>query len=189
MTIRGALALLSLAAAFLLGTPSAHAATTDPLSFDDPGMHFRPPDGWERVPILNKDGEAPAADYGGPAAVWVFDRGKADQRIIEITIKRYQGSLDELEHETESTMRNGTDGLFIDKHELTKLENGMPAYWMRTSEGSDIGKYFRRYQYIVYDGQRSIIVALVGHQGDFEEKDAKAALSSLYVVAYPGPRP
>jgi hypothetical protein len=183
MTTRSAVALLALAATFLVGAPSARAAS-DPLSFDDPGMHFRPPDGWERVP-LTKEGATPPPDSDGPVAIWVFDRGKADQRIIQITIKPYDGDLDALEHETEATMRNNTDGLFVDKHELTKLNNGMPAFWLRTSEGSDIGKYFRRYEYIVFDGQRSIIVAMVGHQGDFEEKDAKAALDSLYVVAYP----
>jgi len=183
MTTRGAIALLALAAAFFVGVPAT--AATDPLSFDDPGMHFRPPDPWERVPLVNKDGEAPPPDSGGPVAAWVYHRGKPDQRVITVVIKSYDGTLEDLERSTESEMRNGTDGLFVDKHELTKLSNGMPAFWLRTSEGSDIGKYLRRYEYIVFDGQRSIIVAMVGHQGDFEEKDAKEAMASLYVVAYP----
>ena len=186
MTTRGALTLLALVAAFFVGVSPAHAAT-DPLSYDDPGMHFKPPDGWERVP-LTKDGEPPPSTTEGPVAVWVFDRGKIDQRVISISVKPYEGALEGLERETESDMRNNTDGLFVDKHQLLKLGNGMPAYWIRTSEGSELGKYFRRYEYLVYDGQRSIQVAMVGHQGDFEEKDAHAALDSLYVVAYPRAR-
>ncbi len=38
------------------------------------------------------------------------------------------------------------------------------------------------------DTKRGITVAYVGRQGDFDEKDAKAALASLYVVVYPRSR-
>ena len=184
MKTRGALALLALAVAFFVSAPAARAAD-DPNSFDDPGVHFKPPEGWERLPIAQPQDPGAAGNEGRPLAVWAFHKGQGDQRVISLSIKSYDGDLDGLERSHESEMRNGTDGLFVDKRESTKLANGMPAYWLRTSEGSDIGKYYRRYEWIVWDGQRSVILTLVGRQGDFDDKFAKDAMSSLYVVAYP----
>jgi hypothetical protein len=76
----------------------------------------------------------------------------------------------------------------VDKREQTKLANGMPAYWLKVSQGSKAGQFQRRYELVVYDGTRAIIVAFVGRSGDFDEKEARDALASLYVVLYPRSR-
>jgi hypothetical protein len=188
MRIRGFLALLALVAACFVTAPAARSAD-DPLAFDDPGMHFRPPDGWERLPTPPlPPGSTMGINETAPVAAWVFHSGKIDQRVITVNIRSYDGDLDALERSHESDLRNATDGLFVDKHDLTKLSNGMPAYWLRTSEGSEIGKYYRRYEWVVFDGHRSILVTYLGRQGDFSDKDAKEAMASLYVVVYPRDR-
>jgi hypothetical protein len=188
MKLRPIAALLGLLFACLWLAPAARAAD-DPLSFDDPGMHFKAPDGWERFP-LQESGENPGGQAGSaPIAVWGFHVGKGDQRVISIVIRSSDEGLETIERQHEADLRDQGDGVFIDKHELTKLENGMPAYWVRSSSGTDAGKFYRRYEWVVFDGKRSIFVTLLGKQGDFDDAYAKAALKSLYVVAYPGARP
>jgi hypothetical protein len=61
----------------------------------------------------------------------------------------------------------------------------MPAYWLKSSQGSEVGKYLRRYEMIVFDGRRAIVVSYMGRQGDFEEKEARDTMASLYIVAFP----
>lgn len=61
----------------------------------------------------------------------------------------------------------------------------MPIYVVRASQGSEVGHFIRRYDYLIFDGERGIDVAFIGRPNDFDEKDVQAALASLYVVAYP----
>jgi hypothetical protein len=182
MNVRAVIAFLGCLAVATAFGGSAARADTNPLSYDDPGMHFLPGAGWERVPI-EPSGPAPGLDH--PLAVYVFHRGKIDQRTVVVAAEEYEGNLDGYERSHESNLRSQNDGVFIDKHEAIKLDNGMPAYWLKSSQGSEVGKYLRRYEVIVFDGRRAIVVSYMGRQGDFEEKEARDALSSLYVVAFP----
>ena len=156
-------------------------ADDDPLGYSDPGMHFEAPVGWQRVLVDQQPGTGDET----LVAMWVYNPGKPEQRAIIIATEPFDGPLDDFEHSHESELRKGTDGTFIDKRDQTTLSNGMPAYWMRASQGSEAGHYIRRYEYNVIDTQRGITVSYIGRQGDFDEKDAKAALASLYVVVYP----
>jgi hypothetical protein len=185
MNLRVSLALLGCLAALGLFGGALGRAADDPLSYDDPGMHFRPPDGWERVPIAS-NGTAPGLDQ--PLAIYIFHRGKIDQRLVTIAAESYDGTLEVFERQHESELRNTVDGTFIDKHTAVTLENGMPAMWVQSSTSGDVGKYTRRYEYLIFDSKRAIVVGYTGRQGDFDEKEAKAALASLYVVAFPKPR-
>jgi hypothetical protein len=165
--------------------PGLATAATDPLSYDDPGMHFRPPDGWTRVPADQLQGGSPG---GGPspAVAYFLRKGSNDIRTILITIDgSFNGNVDELDRAHEGELRKTNEGTFIDKHEKTTLTNGMPAFWLRASEGTQVGAFTRRYEWLVADGTRSIIVSYTGKQGAFDEKEAREALASLYVVAYP----
>ncbi len=162
----------------------AAVATQDPLAYDDPGMHFRPPDGWRRVPLAaqgaNNDGKRP------PAAVYVLHPGKAEQRTIVIDIQPFDGTLDGYERSRESELHSEADGTFVDRKSKTTLGNGMPASFLQVSQpGGAAGHQLRRYDYLIYDLQRSIDVAYVGRYGDFDENEVKAALGSLSVVVYP----
>lgn len=176
-----ALALLSMA----LLTSGVARADTDPLAYDDPGMHFRPPDGWQRVQFAESSDVEPSGPH--PVAAWVLQSKKMDQRQIIITVEPFDGSLGNFESSHESDLRNeGKDqSLFVDKKEMTTLANGMPAYFMRVNQGNAAGQFVRSYQYVVIDKQRGIVVAYSGRAGQFDDKEAKAAMASLYVVVYP----
>ena len=160
------------------------AATPDPLAYDDPAVHFRAPDGWSRLAIA-----APATDSGGqrpPVAVYVFHGGQADQRTIIIDIQPFAGSLEGFESAHETELRNQAEGTFVDRRAKTQLANGMPAYFIKVSQpGGAAGHQLRRYDYVVDDLQRSIDVAYIGRNGDFDEAEAQKALASLSVVVYP----
>lgn len=169
--------------------PRAQAAGS--LSYDDPGMHFKAPNGWERIDVPSGDaagGDAAGAGDKSPAAVFMFDRGRLDQRTIIIDVKSGADSLDAFERSHESDLRQQAgDDTHVDKRKAVTLANGMPAYLLQVTSGDGL-QSLRRYEYLVYDGTRNIDVAYFGHQGEFDEKDALAALSSLYVVAYPHDR-
>ena len=70
--------------------PSAPSA--DPLAYDDPAVHFRPPDGWVRAKL----GAPEAASSGQqqpPAAVYFFHPGQSDQRTIIIDIQPFKNAF------------------------------------------------------------------------------------------------
>jgi hypothetical protein len=163
--------------------PGMALGASDPLSYDDPGMHFRPPDGWERLPIAES-----GPDQGGnrpPVAVYFLKKSKYDQRLITITVQPFTGSLDGFGNSRTGDLRQQSDSTFVEKQEKTKLSNGMPAIWLKVNQGANLGQYVRRYEYLVIDLTRGIVVSYAGHAGDFDEKEAKDALASLYVVVYP----
>jgi hypothetical protein len=126
---------------------------------------------------------------GAPAAAFVYHQSQMDQRTIVIEIKPEEGTLDDLEAHRETEMRSGQDTIYIEKRLKTTLANGMPAFFLRVGSGAEAGHFMRRYEYFVFDGKRSISVTYSGRQGDFSDADAQAALSTLYVVAYPRPHP
>jgi hypothetical protein len=102
-------------------------------------------------------------------------------------VEPFDGPLGNFESSHESDLRNQgqESSTFVDKKELTTLANGMPAYFLRVNQGNAAGQFMRSYQYIVIDKQRGIVASYQGRAGQFDDKDAKAALSSLYVVVYP----
>ncbi len=169
----------------VVATPAA-APTRDALSYDDAGMHFRAPDGWTRVDL----GVPPeTSDASRPIALFVFHPGKYDQREIRVTIEPWDGTLEGFETQKESAVRGGSDGTFIDHRDKTALQNGMPAYLLRSSQpGGSAGFQLRRYDMLVYDLTRGIDVAFVGHAGDFDEAEVRHALATLSVVVYPRTR-
>jgi hypothetical protein len=177
--------LIALACA-LLAYGTAPAATPDPLSYDDPGMHFRPPDGWERLPV-----DQVPSDPQGPRAVaaYVFKKNKQDQRYMILLVEPYSGTLDGFEKSHEGELRNGADGTFIDRHESLRLSNGMPAIWLRVTARSGTFQSTRLNEFLVYDLTRGIILRYQGRAGDFRDDEARAAMTSLYVVVYPKNRP
>jgi hypothetical protein len=164
---------------------STAAAAADPLSFDDPGMHFSAPAGWSRIDQEQLSQAAGDSGQDPPAAVFMYHQGRVDQRSITITIVPFDDTLDAFEVQHLSELHSGSDAAFVDQHVKTTLSNGMPAYQLRVNSGSDAGQFIRRFEYLVFDGQRGITVTYSGRQGDFDDKEALAALSTLYVVAYP----
>jgi hypothetical protein len=159
------------------------ALAADPLSYDDPGMHFQAPDGWTRIDVPPGD---PNGSEKHPVAVFAFHSGRSDQREIVITVEPFDGGLDQYERSHEQDARSASDSAFIEEHSKTTLANGMPAYFFRVrtsdpSSSSDV----ERSEYLVIDTQRGIDVSLVASVGAISPKEAKEILSSLYVVVYP----
>ena len=163
---------------------AAPALGEDSLSYDDPGMHFSAPAGWTRVDVSGAQG-----GQNAPVAAFVYHAGRSDAHSITITIVDNDQSLDAFERGHETDLRKASDGTFIQNREAMKLSNGMPVFFVKSSTSSDSGQFVARYEYVVIDGQRGITVSYAGNSSDTDEKSALAALSSLYVVAYPGHAP
>jgi hypothetical protein len=176
---------LGAAAADQPAVPAQPASSPSPAApYDDPAMHFAPPAGWERIDLRDAP---PAADEDAPktVALYVKDRNEASRKTIVIEIGPFRGSLDDLASVHESDLRKKFDGVFIDRKARVVLANGMPAWWLRASYGSQLGHVYERYEYVVFDGRRSIVAAFTARLGEGGEKDAHAALDALSVVLYP----
>jgi hypothetical protein len=176
------LTIVALIAAVFLARP----ALADDLSYDDPGMHYRAPDGWQRVPI----GDAAGAD-GAPTAVFVLRASKNQPRAVTITIDDYDGTLAEYasSHERDVRQHAGDNGaVLVERNDLTKLPNGMPVVYLVWTLSTDTGAPLKNYEYLFIDGQRSVSVKYSGYASDIGDADAAATLKSLYAVAYPKKR-
>ena len=177
----------SLACAVLCAIALRPAARADDRSFDDPGIHFSPPLGWQKLAAPPPNGSGEAGDQP-PVAVFAYDVGKPEQRAILITIEDFDGTLDAFETSHESKIHQSGDGVFIKPKKAIALANGMPGYLISVTSGAEAGKFVIRYDESFIDGQRGIVVSYVGRQGDFDETAVTSALSSLYIVRYPGSR-
>lgn len=164
--------------------PTFLTPTANPNSFDDPGMHFQPPDDWKRIAI-NPDAGGQGNSSQPPAVGYVRNQGRADSALITVTIASYEGTLEAFDVTNEQQMRDSLDSVYFAKRKKTTLANGMPAYWLIINSGNEAGKYVRRYEWEVVDTERSILVTLICKQGDIEEAEASKIMSSLYVVVYP----
>ena len=117
--------------------------------------------------------------------MFVKNVGKANQRIIQIVVEDFDLGL--VPFETDSRERAAAESRqhVRRQEDESQLPNGMPAFWIRVSQGAQIGQFTRRYEYVIVDLRRGITVSYIGRQGDFDEKEAQAALADLAVVAYP----
>jgi len=164
-------------------------ADTNPLSYDDAGMHFQAPAGWQRVPSA-QDSSSPGLDDKKVLALFTYAPSKTDARVISIVADPFDdGGLDAAENAHETDMRQESDSTLISGKTKVTLANGMPAWFLKATQGDDPFKSSQVYEYVVFDGSRRIVVAYSGHQYGFSEDDAKKALSTLYVVVYPKHRP
>jgi len=178
------------AAVLALGAVPTSAVFADapPGDYDDPAMHFSPPAGFERV-SLKAQAEDDGSDAARPVAAYVYHAGKPDQRSIVISIANFAGSLADFDRSHESELRQAVSSTFVSKKQNVTLPNGMPAVFLKINQGDTLGSFVRRDEYLIVDGKRSIDVAYVGQQGDFDEAQAMDALKTLSVVLYPRNRP
>ncbi len=171
-------------------SPAAAASAAPAAAYDDAGMHFAAPPGWESIPVPaapdgggNADGGGDS-DTGTPIAAFIYHKGKSDQVAIIIKTAPFEGRVEEYDVAHTSELRKAGD-TYIAKNEKIALANGMPAYFVKANSGSEAGHYVETMEYLVCDGTRSIDVSFVGGEGTFDEATARSAFSSLYVVAYP----
>jgi hypothetical protein len=178
--------LASLALLAVLIAPVVVRADDNPsnnnLSYDDPSVHYAAPDGFTRVDI-------PPDAKDAPNALFQKQISRYDTRAITLKIADYSGSLDGLEGSHESDLHSNNDGLFVEKKTKTTLSNGMPVWMVKYSMGQGAGRMIRAVEYVAFDGRRSIILTYAGAAGDFTDKDALDAMSTLTVVVYPEGRP
>jgi len=181
---------LALAMCALLAPAQAHAqrATPQPSptpvrnQYNDPAMSFTAPPEFYQLGVPPHD---PARfDQPTVVAVWVVNPGKREQVVITLTMENHDGNLDGFEMVSENEIRNKMDSVFFKKHELTKLANGMPAYWQELSIGSGFDE-LKRFDYVWIDGVRGVMLAITGRYGLLDEPMAKKALAGAMGVAYP----
>jgi len=185
--IRSFSRIVALAAIVTIARPIA--ASADPPAYDDAGMHFTAPADFEKVDLPAPADPTGSDDSDGPTpvAAFTYHRGRTDQRVITILVARFDGLVDQFDTAHAAEERKGGD-TFIVENKKTTLANGMPAYYLKVSAGATAGQFTERYEYLVCDGTRSIIVQYSGAAG-LDANVAKAALSTLYVVVYPKHRP
>jgi hypothetical protein len=172
---------VSVALALACGLPCA----ADPASYDDDGMHYAAPADFEKVPLPSPDPlGSDDSDSPTPIALFVYHKDRNDRQTITIAVSRFDGDVAAFDTQHVSDERK-EDGVFISTNTKTTLANGMPAYFTKVTSGSTAGQFSQRYEMLVCDGTRSIIVAYGGPQGSFGDAAAKAAFASLYVVVYP----
>lgn len=156
--------------------------TQSPLEYSDPAMSFMPPPGYYRVPMAPHS----PTEFGQPSVVaaWIKNPGKTDQRTITITMDNFSGSLDGAEMISENNARDQTDGIFVNHKQVTKLANGMPAYFQEMTIGSGFNE-LKRWQYVWIDGIRIVTLTIVGRFGEIDEKQAREDLANASGVLYP----
>ena len=173
----------------ILGARDAGAGRARGLSVAGPparvsatgACKFTAPEGWVKIPVATPDSTTDPT----LVAMFVKNVGKPNQRIIQIVVEDFDLGLTPFETSHESELRQKVDSTFVDKKTKLTLPNGMPAYWIRVSQGKELGQFTRRYEYVIVDLKRGITVSYIGRQGDFDEKEAQTALAGLEVVVYP----
>ena len=155
--------------------------TPSPSEYHDPAMSFTAPPEFYRLPLAAHD---PAQfDQSTVVAAWVANPGKREQLTITITMENHDGTLDGFEMVSENEARDNGD-VFFKKHEVTKLTNGMPAYWEELTMGSGFDT-LKRFEYVWADGTRGVLLAITGRYGVLDEPAAKKALANASGVLYP----
>ena len=170
----------------LAQTPAPDVSPTpNPAEYHDPAMFFTAPAEYIRVPLAPHD----PARFDQPAvmAAWVGNPGKREQVTIVITMENHDGNLDGFEMVSENEIRDKVDSVFFKKHELTKLTNGMPAYWQELSIGSGFD-LTKRFDYVWADGVRGVTLSISGRYGVLDEPMARKALANVAAVLYPANR-
>jgi hypothetical protein len=156
------------------------APTPDPQVYDDPGMHFRAPDGFNLV------GRRPIALdelTGDPQFVAGWRMAKPT-RAITIQQESYDGDVSGFESVFEQQLRNQYEDALVQHQESMSLRNGMPAEYMELTAGSGFDE---RKGYIVIwaDGTRGVALMLMTQAGDLDSDTAKRLLSDASAVRYP----
>lgn len=167
----------------LAQTPAPDATPTPVRNqYTDPAMAFTAPPEFYQVPLVPHD---PAHfDETTVVAAWVANPGKREQLTITLSMENHDGTLEGFEMVSENEIRNKVDSVFFKKHDLTKLDNGMPAYWQELSMGSGFDT-LKRFDYVWIDGVRGVMLAITGRYMILDEPMARKALAGAMGVAYP----
>ncbi len=162
-----------------IGLVNPAPARADAPLYTDDTVRFQPPPDFDAVTVPPVDlSEQP---HLSPVAAYVHNRGKEDQLTILIMMVLFPSGLNDFEQIVENDLRNQIDGLFVSKKVLTRLPNGMPAYWFKFAYGEGFDS-MQQYAYATIDGRRGIVVSVSGHVGIIDEDKAKDALRNLAVV-------
>lgn len=160
--------------------PQASAtATPAPNQFTDPGMTFNAPAGFVKANLPPHD----PTQFDQPTVVAMF-ASRDGKALIQIQMENFQGTLEGFEMVTENELRNQADGVFIKNKTLTKLANGMPAYWQEITIGSGF-QTAKRYEYVWIDGVRGVVLSATGRYGEIDADKAKKMLADASAVAFP----
>jgi hypothetical protein len=160
------------------------ASTPDPQVYDDPGMHFRAPDGFVLVGRRPIGVESLSGD---PHVVAAWRNSRMPPRVITIQQESYEGDVDGFESLFEQQLRNQYQDALIQHQEPMSLRNGMPAMFMELTAGSGFDER-KGYIIIWADGTRGVAITLLAQIGDLDIGTAKRLLSDASAVRYPAGR-
>lgn len=176
-------ALLVVAGARALAQEPAPTPEPDPHSYSDPAMNFTAP---PSAVLLNRAYPA-LKDLGedlAPVAQWAIHPGKEDQRVIQLSMEAYTGDPNQWEGQFESQTHGDTEGTLIRNKTPMSLLNGMPAYFVEVASGEGFDAR-KEYAIVWADGQRGIVLALIGRLGDVSADEAREDLKQVTAVQYP----
>ena len=170
-----------ISAAVLLSAVSTTTfpARADARMYSDRTVRFIPPPEYDSIDLPAVD--LSEQEHLTPVAAYIHNRGKEDQLSIQILMEQFSGSLNEFETSVENDLRGQIPDLFVSKKAVTRLANGMPAYWMKLAYGEGFDS-MQQYVYATIDGRRGIVVAMVGRLGIINEDKAREGLKNLAVV-------
>ena len=171
-----------IAAAVLAAAGLFHASAVraDAPAYQDATMRFVPPAGFDQVDVPQVDLSEQA--HLTPVAAYVRDRGTSEQLQIAIMMEPFSGGLNEFETVVENDLRGAIPDVFVSRKSLSRLANGMPAYWLKLAYGDGFDS-MQQYLYAATDGRRGIVVSMSGHLGVITEEKAKEALKKTAVIS------
>ncbi len=158
-------------------------ATLSQRTYNDPAIHYVAPVGV--VLIAMRKVPYQAATHMTPVAVWGFNPGKSDARIISLSFEYFSnGSLGGFYTTYINELRSASGGSTFVSRKNSVLVNGMPAYWLKVSSGNGFSQ-MRTYEYMWYDGVRGVVLSEEARAGKIGQRQAKRDLAGASAVAYP----
>ena len=157
----------------------------NPHEYNDPGMHFVAPQGWNLVGYR----VLPLAELGDDAQVVAGWAGPDRTRPQAITISEqaFEGDAQMFESRFENDVRQQFDNILVKNKERTSLQNGMPAYFLDMAYGEGFSSR-KEFALVWADGSRGVAIAVTGRVGELDAATAKKLLSNVSAVRYPSGR-
>ncbi|MGH7737853.1 MAG: hypothetical protein ACREMP_08310 [Candidatus Tyrphobacter sp.] len=161
--------------------------TPDPLTYDDPAMHYEAPAGAVLLSPMQHVALSDLSQDPTAVATWAVGRGE-DAKFISIIMESYTGDLDGFDSTYENSLRESDPATLVKHKEHALLANGMPALFLDVTQGAGFSTR-KVYAYIWIDSQRAVVLTVQAHLGALDEASAKQLLAGATAVRYPTDQP
>lgn len=156
----------------------------DPLSYDDPAMHYAAPPGAVLLggQMLHPTLDALSQDLM-PIAQWVVGRPPKIE-VIALQMETFSGPLSGFVSQFENNLRGNDSATLVKHSELTQLTNGMPVEFIEVTQGAGFETH-KIFAYLWIDGQRGVVLGVECTLGVTDADSARQLLTSATAVRYP----